>query len=339
MEFNGLKVFDIALAENDVGIKATSLVDLPAIESGFLHFNKDKPQFIFTNEEKRELIGAFMIPDKFIYRNINGYKFYVNFTKEVIRELTSKMIKSGMAGLFTVQHKHDIPDGGVDIQEIWIKESENDKSVDYGIEEVVGTAFMKVKVNNEIIWNAVKDSGLNGFSVELDASIIEKNELLFNQNEDTKMSIKDVFKNAITVDGVELHFNSELQKNTYLVTEGEDGEALAYTGEFNHDNVIYKVKDGVVFDSEDVELSTREAMQSLSSDFSTLKESVDAILLSKKAIEDKEAELELLQSQFEKEKQDFAALKAKGVRTKVEVNLSKSIAEAGTGLSKWMNKF
>ena len=75
MKFNGLEVFDITLTDNDIGISATSLVDLPATESVFLHFNEDKPQFIFSDEEKRELIGAFMIPDKLIYRNINGMHF------------------------------------------------------------------------------------------------------------------------------------------------------------------------------------------------------------------------------------------------------------------------
>ena len=98
MKYNGFDVYDITLQENDLGIKATSLVTIPAIDSPFLHFNEDKPQFIFANEEKQELVGAIMIPDKLIYRNINGHKFYVNFTKEVIRDLTSKMIKSGAAG-------------------------------------------------------------------------------------------------------------------------------------------------------------------------------------------------------------------------------------------------
>ena len=87
MKYNGLDVYDITLQKNDIGISATSLVTLPAMESQFLYFNKDKPQFMFSDEEKGELIGAFMIPDKLIYRDVGGYKFYVNFTKEVISDL------------------------------------------------------------------------------------------------------------------------------------------------------------------------------------------------------------------------------------------------------------
>jgi len=339
MKYNGLDVYDITLQENDIGIKATSLVTLPATESEFLYFNKDKPQFVFSNEEKQELVGAIMIPDKLIYRDIAGQKFYVNFTKEVIKDLTGKMIKSGTAGLFTIQHQHDVVGDGVEVLEVWIKESENDKSIDFGIEENIGTAFMKVKVNDQSIIKHIKESGLNGFSIELDASIVEKNELLFKKEEpkkEPKMSIKDVFSNSVEVNGVELLFNSDLGKGAYLVSEGEDGKPVPYTGEFNLKSVIYKVENGVVSDVEDVEVSTKDAIENLLAEFTAVKDSVEAIMTSKEAIEANEAELELLKTQFEADKLAFAELKAKGI-SKVEVNLSKAISESGG--SDWMDKF
>jgi len=342
MKYNGLDVFDIILREDDIGVKATSLVTIPAIESQFLYFNKDKPQFLFANDEKSEIIGAFMIPDKLIYREINGHKFYVNFTKEVIKDLTSRMIKTGTAGLFTVQHQMDVEDGGVEIQEIWIKETENDKSVDFGIDEPIGTAFMKVKVNDEAIRNHVKEFGLNGFSIELDASIVEKNELLFKEEEPKieKMSIKDVFSNEIEVNDVQLHFNAELGKGTYLVVEGEEGKPEPYTGDFTHENVEYKVENGVVLETVDIQLSQAEAMQGLLDKFSEVKESVDAILEMKEAIENKEAELEQLKAQFEAEKQEFAEKKSKGV-TEVRSDLREpeAVVHNAQNFNTWMSKF
>jgi hypothetical protein len=337
MKYKGLDIYDITLNSEDIGIKATSLVTLPAMESDFLHFNEDNAQFLFADEEKRELIGAIMIPNKPIFRNINGNQFYVNFTADVVRELTSKMIKSGTAGLFTIQHKFEVEDNGVDIQEIWIKETDNDKSVDFGIDEIIGTAFMKVKINSDVIWNQVKKSGLNGFSIELDASIIEKNELLFKK-EDKKMSIKDVFENAIEVNGVQLHFNSSLGKNTYLVTESAEGKPLAYSGEFTHESVVYKVTDGVVTEFENVELSTKEGIVNLLTEFNGLKGVVEGILLSKEAIELKESELELLRTQFEADKSAFSELKQNGT-PKVELNLSKQISGNGAVGKSWLAKF
>jgi len=341
MKYNGLDVYDITLGVDDIGIKATSLVTLPAMDSQFLHFNEEKPQFIFASEEKRELIGAIMIPDKLIYRNIDGFKFWVNFTAETIRELTSKMIKSGTAGLFTIQHQHDAVDGAIDVQEVWIKESDTDKSMDFGIEEPIGTSFMKVKVNDELIWNQIKESGLNGFSIELDASIVEKNELVFNKEVEPKketMNITDVFTNSVEVNGVKLHFNSDLKKNTYIVTESEAGLPMAFSGEFSLDSVNYNVVDGVVLEAEDVQLSTKESIENLSTEFKAVKETMDNIMLSQASIEEKTAELELLTTQFEADKEAFIALKAKGVQ-KFEINLSKAIAEKGVASQNWLSKF
>lgn len=342
MKYNGLDVYDITLGKEDIGIKATSLVTLPAMESQFLHFNEDKPQFIFASEEKRELIGAIMIPDKLIYRNIDGFKFWVNFTAETIRELTSKMIKSGTAGLFTIQHKHDAQEGAIDVQEVWIKESKDDKSMGFGIDEPIGTSFMKVKVNDELIWNEIKESGLNGFSIELDASIIEKNELLFNKEEEpkkeVKMNITDVFTNSVEVNGVKLHFNSDLKKNTYLVTENEAGLPEAFTGDFSYESINYNVVDGVVLETVNVELSTKESIESLSADFKAVKETMDNIMLSQASIDEKEAELVLLQTQFEADKVAFATLKAAGIK-KFDINLSKAISDKGVESKTWLSKF
>lgn len=338
MKYNGLDVFDITLGNGDIGIKATSLVTLPAMDSNFLYFNKDKSQFIFASDEKRELIGAIMIPDKLIYRDIGGNKFYVNFTKEVISDLVGKMIKSGTAGLFTVQHKYEVLDSAIDVKEVWIKESEVDKSMDFGIDEPIGTAFMKVKVNDEAIWNAIKENGLNGFSIELDASIVEKNELLFKNEKPKEMSIKDVFANSVEVNGIELHFNSDLGKGIYLVFANEEGKPTPYSGEFNHDNVVYKVENGIVLEANDVQLSTNEAIKTLLSEFTAVKDSVAAIMLSKAAIEEKEAELELLKTQFESDKLEFSKLKEKTVQ-KVSTNLASNIVDAGTIGKNWMKKF
>lgn len=338
MKYNGLDVYDITIGDGNVGIGATSLVTLPATESSFLHFNEDKPQFMFANEEKKELVGAIMIPDKLIFRKINDEAFYVNFTKEVIKELTSKMLTSGTAGLFTVEHKSEVKNGDVETLEVWVKESEVDKSVEYGLDEPIGTAFMKVKVNSDPIWNAVKENGLNGFSIELDASIKKKNEL-FNKTEEKqepKMTLKDVFSNSVAVNGIELHFNGELAEKAYIVQDVE-GVPTAYTGEFSHEEVSFKVENGVVTEAIDIKLSTDEAIKGLATKFEGLSEKIEAILSKEKEIEEKEAELELLKSQFSEQKADFE--KSKGEKRDVKVNLSAQMAANGSGYKEWMSKF
>jgi hypothetical protein len=52
------------------------------------------------------------------------------------------------------------------VVESWIKESDNDKSTDYGYGELpIGTWFVSMKVRNDKVWEKVKQGLLNGFSV------------------------------------------------------------------------------------------------------------------------------------------------------------------------------
>lgn len=335
MKYNGLDVFDIMISKNDIGISATSLVELPATESSFLHFGKESPQFKFADEEKRELVGAIMIPDKLIFRKIGEHAFYVNFTKEVIRELTTKMLKDGTAGLFTVQHQTELKDDEVDVQEIWIKETEEDKSVAFGIDEPIGTAFMKVKVNDEVIWNAIKDNGLNGFSIELSASIAEKKELFNKKPEDDTMKITDVFSNTINVNEVDLFFNGELAKGAYLVAD-VDGKPSPYTGEFTHDNTQYKVEAGVVAEEVNIQLSTDQKIEGLAAKFDALAEQLKSVQEREEALEAKEAEHKLLTDQFELDKAAFEKAKE---APKTEMRFESQIVGAANASKNWMKQF
>jgi hypothetical protein len=98
------------------------------------------------------------------------------------------------------------------------------------------------------------------------------------------------------------------------------------------------VVDGVVLEAVNVELSTKESIESLSAEFAAVKETMENIMLSKASLEEKEAELALLQTQFEADKEAFAALKATGIK-KFEINLSKAIADKGVASKNWLSKF
>ena len=57
-----------------------------------------------------------------------------------------------------------LPD--VFVMESWIKQSENDKSTDFGYKECpVGTWFVTMQINNEEVWQDIKAGKLTGFSV------------------------------------------------------------------------------------------------------------------------------------------------------------------------------
>ena len=168
-----LPLYDITLEDFEQGMYKISLVDKPAIEENFIYFSKQSIE-MFANDEKREVVGPIMIPNKQILRQSaeNGY-YYVRFTEETIREIMYNYSKKGLFNEFGIQHENDTTD--VVMLEIWMKESDNDKSKDYGFELPNGTVFVKAKIESNELFNAIKDGEINGFSIEIAANITPTN--------------------------------------------------------------------------------------------------------------------------------------------------------------------
>ena len=155
---------------------AVSLVEDPAIESNFIALSKQQSSIKLENE-KRLLIGAALVPNKPIYRNVNGNEFYISFDETTIEKLAQDFLANDYQHNITVDHQEDAND--IVIVESWIKTSENDKSVSYGLNEPIGTWFIGMKVNNDEIWQRVKDGFYKGFSIE---AVVGLDELINNNN-------------------------------------------------------------------------------------------------------------------------------------------------------------
>ena len=173
MDDRELPLYDITLEDFEQGMYKISLVDKPAIEENFIYFSKQSIE-MFANDEKREVVGPIMIPNKEILRQSaeNGY-YYVRFTEETIREIMYNYSKKGLFNEFGIQHENDTTD--VVMLEIWMKESNNDKSTDYGFDLPNGTVFVKAKIESDELFNAIKDGEINGFSIEIAANITPTN--------------------------------------------------------------------------------------------------------------------------------------------------------------------
>jgi hypothetical protein len=170
-----LPLFNISIDDFVEGMYKISLVDKPAIEENFLYFSEEKaPVLEFANEEKKEVVGPIMIPNKPILRYSPEKGYYnVQFTPEVIEEIMYKYSKDGLFNSFGIDHAYDTDD--VTMLEVWMKESDNDKSVDYGYELPNGTVFVKAKIESDELFNAIKQGEINGFSIEIEANIEQIN--------------------------------------------------------------------------------------------------------------------------------------------------------------------
>jgi len=174
-----LPLYDITLEDFEQGMYKISLVDKPAIEENFIYFNKTEVVEMFANDEKQEVVGPIMIPNKEILRFSpeNGY-YYVRFTEETIRDIMYNYSKKGLFNEFGIHHEYDTNE--VVMLEIWMKESDNDKSKDYGYDLPNGTVFVKAKIESNELFSAIKNGEVNGFSIEIQADIKPVNNLEMN---------------------------------------------------------------------------------------------------------------------------------------------------------------
>lgn len=167
---DNLPLFDISLEDIAQGMYKISLVDKPAIEEGFIHFNEVEKVQMYADQKKKEIVGPIMIPNKQILRFSPdmGY-YYVRFTEETIQQIMYKYSKEGLFNAFGINHSYDTDE--VVMLEVWTKESDNDKSVDYGYKLPNGTVFVKAKIESDELFTAIENGEINGFSIEIKADI------------------------------------------------------------------------------------------------------------------------------------------------------------------------
>lgn len=150
--------------EGRLGITAMGLVDMPAIEENWIALSK--VQLSAVNDERRMLYGPALIPDKEILRyDEKGEPYYVYFEKTTVQAIAHQFFKKNLQ--HTTNLQHEIPVTGVTVVESWLKEGANDKSIQLGLPELPdGTWFIGTKVDEEHVWQDVKEGKIKGYSIE-----------------------------------------------------------------------------------------------------------------------------------------------------------------------------
>ena len=152
--------------KDEYGINAVSVVRDPAIEENFVALNKHEVELKEVDTEKRILMGAALIPNKQIYRRNKDKEYYIFFSEETVRKASELFLMRSNQNNATYEHERKMLDG-MSVVESWIIEDEKlDKSVKYGFNLPKGTWMISMKVNNDEIWQSVKDGEVKGFSIE-----------------------------------------------------------------------------------------------------------------------------------------------------------------------------
>ena len=152
-------------SEGDGGINAISFVEFPAIEENFIALNEHKVEMKTIDEDKRLVVGLALVPNKLIYRRNKGFEYNITFSEETVRKASEKYLKSLKLHNTTLEHETEV--NGVYLTESWIVEdTDKDKTALYGLKAPVGAWAVAMRVENDEVWNNVKEGNYLGFSIE-----------------------------------------------------------------------------------------------------------------------------------------------------------------------------
>jgi len=160
-------VYELIIEGDEDEVYAISMVSEPAIESGWIAFDKEQVQFQAVDNDKRLVLGPILVPDKRILRiDGEGKPYHVFLSAPTIKKLSEKYLQNKYTDKVTIEHQKAVSD--VSLVESWIVESRTkDKSAVYGLSLAPGTWAGTMKINNEKLWqDFVKTGKLTGFSIE-----------------------------------------------------------------------------------------------------------------------------------------------------------------------------
>lgn len=171
---NNRKIYYIDIDEQ-TGLEKMSLVEFPAVEVNFEAFSSPSAHYMqFTDEEKHEVFGVALLAETPIYRYSPSMgEYYVIFTKEAIEKIVLKFFKDGLNSSVNVEHSIDI-DGVTLIESIITRKGVKVEAFE-DIPE--GSWIVGYKIENEKVWEQVKNGTFNGFSVEGYFNLLEENNL------------------------------------------------------------------------------------------------------------------------------------------------------------------
>lgn len=127
----------------------------------------DKQNFAVQDEEERIISGPLMLADTPIYRNDSNGEYYVVFDKDTIKQIAQKFFKKGYQKNVNLMHDDGRVVSGLTMFESWITDEKRGIKPMNGFSDVPeGSWFGSFKVDNDEVWQMIKDGKVKGFSVE-----------------------------------------------------------------------------------------------------------------------------------------------------------------------------
>jgi len=167
MTYKGLPLYDIEFSDEISVFDNVAIVTEPAIEETFIRLSKQDNQKVQMkiDEEKRMVTGPALIPDEPIYRNQGGKQFYIRYSKETIAQMALNFFKHHRNTEGNVEHM--IPVNGITYFESYLLNKERGIAPKEFENLPDGTWMLTAKVENDEVWDYIKNGELTGFSIAI----------------------------------------------------------------------------------------------------------------------------------------------------------------------------
>lgn len=308
-----LPVYEALISSEDDGIITISLVDEPAVESDFVCFAKDsgKQLFALKDSAERLITGCLMKAETPIYRNENGFQYYIVFSKETIQTMAQKMLADSTFKNIDTQHNGELlPQGALTLTELYVKDS--NKGIDPNFVDVPdGSLMITFKVNDESIWQeCVEGDYLNGFSLE---GFFETKQIDFsinkpNKTKSFKMRIKELLRRMlaqfgeVSMDELTLYYEGDGELTVGTVVTDIDGNPVA-DGEYHNEEMTVTVMDGKVDTIEYIEKEEEPVAEEPVADEQTNEELVEEPIIDDVVVDKPETVEDVVEDVFDAEKE------------------------------------
>lgn len=331
-----LPLFDAKIVSDNDGIVTISLVEFPAVESNFVCFNKDekKQMFAVENEDEHIITGVLMVADTPIYRRNGDYEYYINYSKDMIKQMSIKMLKDGTFNNISFNHDGELlPKGNVEMLEVFIKDEKKGINPSFIADVPDGSLMVSFKINDDEIWGECKNGNwLNGFSLEGYFEVVEHK---FSKNIKSTITknmskIKDIFKKlltsfgAVATDKGTIHYDGDADLKAGDEVFDENGDVLA-DGEYTtEDGKVIKVVEGKVAEIVDAEAEVADEEVEVKAEE---EETVDETVEEDETKEDEmdvKAEIELIKADIEAIKKSIEELINTPATDTIEEEFSKA---------------
>ena len=274
-----LPLYDLTIEMDDeTGCEFVSLVDNPAIQINWQSFSNNlKQEFKVLNEDKRIIAGFAMVADMPIYRRDESGEYNVRFTADTITKIVEKFFKNSKTHAANIMHTELMAEDTFIVESFQIDSERGIVTPKGFAEQPNGSWFVSMKVNNNEVWNQVKEGEFNGFSIEGIFEHKRVNNNNMNKQEETFFNkIKNLFAEsngeeviesteevvevieptkeevsmgeAALSSGTLIKWDGELMAGTMIMVVTEEGDVAAEDGdhELADGSMVIRTEGGIV---------------------------------------------------------------------------------------------